>query len=93
MADTNEIKKEHLIIPCPISNEISKVITHINRAKLRGEPLEKDCYRANTIDEMINDNSYGTFCLGLYKEFADGIEIDDVRKECLECKAYVRNNE
>ncbi len=70
-----------------------KDLKHINRDKLRGKPLEKECYRANTINEIIDDNSYGTYCYGLLKEFADGIEIDDVREECLNCKAYVRNTD
>ena len=56
----------------------------INRAKLRGKPLERECYRANT---CVEDNEVR--CWGLYAEFSDD-EIGDVAEKCLNCKAYVR---
>lgn len=54
----------------------------ITRAKLRGKPLEKECYRANT--EVFENKVY---CLGLSANFAD-TEIGDIDPKCLQCKAF-----
>lgn len=59
----------------------------INRAKLRGKPLDSECKRANrtTHEYGLEDNR--VFCFGLYTELSDC----DIRVECLNCAAYVYN--
>lgn len=65
----------------------------LTRSQLRGEPLEEECYKAKTINELVtqNENICAVCCLGLYGEFSDGIEVDDIQPECLKCGAYVYN--
>lgn len=54
------------------------MIKALTKAQLRGKPLERECYRARTTTERIDKKTIGTYCFGLFKEFADGIEIDDI---------------
>ena len=54
----------------------------VTRANLRGKPLDKECYRANTYTQ-----NGVTMCLGLYSEFSD----DDISHKCLNCSAYDGN--
>lgn len=57
----------------------------MDRAKLRGKRLDRECYRANTENYKGN-----TYCLGLYAKFSDS-EIGDIDEKCLNCKAYTGN--
>lgn len=54
----------------------------VTRANLRGQPLERECYKANTYTQ-----NGVTMCLGLNAEFSDE-EIGDISEKCLKCKAY-----
>ena len=61
----------------------------INRAKLRGKPLDSDCKKA-----YITRHEYGLddprrFCFGL----CDPAKCYDTLPKCVECKAYVGNAE
>lgn len=58
------------------------MIKALTKAQLRGKPLERECYRARTTTERIDKKTIGTYCFGLFKEFADGIEIDDICEKC-----------
>ena len=51
----------------------------ITRANLRGKPLERECYKANTYTQ-----NGVTMCFGLYSEFSD----EDISHKCLNCNAY-----
>ena len=56
----------------------------ITRAELRGKPLNKDCYKANTTTNECGENDNRVFCFGLYKD-----KMEEIRDECMRCKANV----
>lgn len=56
----------------------------VSRAKLRGKPLNPDCYMANTTTNEFGKSDYRVFCFGLYQD-----KTDDLRDECMNCKANV----
>lgn len=56
----------------------------INRAKLRGKPLDNDCYKARTTIHEYGKYDNRCFCLGL----ADR-KTDEPIKKCIQCKAYI----
>jgi hypothetical protein len=56
----------------------------INRAILRGKPLDSDCYKAKTTIHEYGKNDNRCFCLGL----ADR-KTDEPIKKCVQCKAFV----
>lgn len=56
----------------------------ISRAILRGKPLNRDCYTANTTTNECGKDDNRVFCFGLYKD-----KMDELREECLNCKANV----
>lgn len=58
------------------------MINKLTRANLRGKPLERECYKANTYTQ-----NGVTMCLGLNAAFSDE-EIGDISEKCLQCKAY-----
>ena len=60
----------------------------INRAKLRGKPLDEDCKRANTSRHEYGEKDDRLFCFGLY-----GDMNNDIQPKCIRCKAYVGNAE
>ena len=60
----------------------------ISRAKLRGKPLNFDCRRARTTQCEYGKKDYRVFCYGLYQD-----RMEEIREECLNCKAYVMNAE
>lgn len=62
----------------------------VDRATLRGTPLDKECKRANTTTHEYGLEDNRVFCYGLYAPFSDS-EIGDIDKKCLNCKAYVLN--
>lgn len=59
----------------------------INRAKLRGKPLDKDCYRGKTFSQNYGEKDDIVFCYGLIDLETDGPCI-----KCKKCKAWVQNN-
>ena len=56
----------------------------VTRAELRGKPLNRDCYKANTTTNECGIDDNRVFCFGLYKD-----KMDELRDECLNCKANV----
>lgn len=61
----------------------------IDRATVRGKPLDEDCYRANRATNEYGENDDRVFCYGLYKEQS----VTDICDKCLKCKAFVNNAE
>ena len=61
----------------------------IDRAELRGKPLDVDCMLAcrTTNEYGIKDDR--VFCYGLYEDMSDW----KIQRKCRECKAYVDNAE
>lgn len=61
----------------------------IDRAKLRGKPLDEDCKRARqtTHEYGLRDNR--VYCYGLYDCSTDWIALE----KCRECMAFVDNAE
>lgn len=60
----------------------------INRAKLRGKPLDEDCKRAITTTHEYGADDNRVHCFGLYANWSN-CEIDE---KCLKCGAYVDNS-
>ena len=61
----------------------------INRAKLRGKPLDEDCKFAHRTTHEYGIKDDRVFCYGLYKDMSDWA----IREECRKCGAYVDNAE
>lgn len=59
----------------------------INRAKLRGKPLDSDCKKAHRTTHECGIKDDRVYCYGLYKDMSDW----KIRKKCRECGAYVDN--
>ena len=59
----------------------------INRAKLRGKPLDSDCKRANRTTHEYGMEDYRVYCYGLYEDMSDWM----IQKKCRECGAFVDN--
>lgn len=59
----------------------------INRAKLKGKPLDSDCKRANRITHEYGIEDDRVYCYGLYKDMSDWM----IQKKCRECGAFVDN--
>lgn len=57
----------------------------INRKKLRGKELDKDCKKAHTEHDLRHDKM---FCLGLVD-----LSNDELLEKCKICKAYIDNSE
>ena len=60
----------------------------ISRADLIGKPLNFECRRAKTTRGEYGKEDNRVFCYGLYKD-----KMEEIREECLNCKAYVNNAE
>lgn len=59
----------------------------INRAKLRGEPLDEDCKKlAFTTTGEYGQDDKRCFCYGLVD-----LMRDEPLKKCCECKAFIDN--
>ena len=58
----------------------------IGRDKVRGKPLNHDCYSARISRHEFGMDDPRVFCFGLYTEMGDDIQTD-----CVTCKAYVGN--
>lgn len=61
----------------------------INRAELRGHPLDKDCITAKTTTNEYGKNDNRIYCYGLYAEGSSYL----INPKCSKCKAYVMNAE
>ena len=59
----------------------------VNRAQLRGKPLDEDCKKANTTKYEYGPDDNRIFCYGLYP----GCNDFDVLDKCRECRAYAYN--
>ena len=62
-------------------------IKTIGRDKVRGKPLDHDCYKAHTSREYGPDDPR-VFCYGL-----EDMMTDELLKKCKLCKAHVSNAE
>lgn len=60
----------------------------INRAQLRGRPLEKDCNVAYTTTHEYGKDDNRVFCYGFIDK-----RNDEYLDKCKQCKAFVRNAE
>ena len=60
----------------------------INRAKLRGKPLDDDCKKANTTTQEYGLQDNRVFCFGLFDP-----KTDERLDKCVNCKAFVYNAE
>ena len=57
----------------------------LNRAKIKGEPLDDDCKIAHVCTEF-GDNTKYCFCYGIID-----LHYDDYIDKCEKCKACVKN--
>ena len=57
----------------------------INRAKIKGKPLDNDCKNARVCTEEDKDTKY-CFCYGIVD-----LHYDDYLDKCKNCKAFERN--
>ena len=60
----------------------------MNRAKLRGKKLDKDCYKATTTKHEHGEHDTRVFCYGL-----TDASTEELIDECRHCKANVINIE
>lgn len=60
----------------------------IDRAKLRGKPLDKECYRAIRTTHEYGFQDDRIFCYGLMDSMTE-----ELLDKCKECKAMVDNAE
>lgn len=60
----------------------------INRAKLRGAPLELFCKRAHTTTHEYGQDDDRVFCYGIVN-----CMNDELLSDCRNCKAHVDNAE
>ena len=58
----------------------------VNRARLRGKPLDKDCISANTTTGEFGDYDCRVYCYG----YTD-CETEETLTKCKECGAFVYN--
>lgn len=58
----------------------------VNRAKLRGRPLDSDCKRANRSIGEYGDDDRRVFCYGIID-----VMNDEYLAKCKECGAFVYN--
>ena len=59
----------------------------INRAKLRGKPLDSDCKMANRTTHEYGPEDDRVYCYGLDEDMSDWM----IQKKCRECGAFVDN--
>ena len=59
----------------------------INRAKLRGKPLDSDCNKAHRTTHECGMKDYRVYCYGLLEDMSDW----QIREKCRECGAYIDN--
>ena len=62
----------------------------INRAQLRGKPLDTICKSALTTRHEFGKDDNPVFCYGVY---VLGPEFGHLHGNCYDCKAYVDNAE
>lgn len=60
----------------------------INRAKLRGKPLDEDCKKAKTTSCEYGIYDSRIFCFGIVD-----MKTDEYLSKCRECGAFVDNAE
>ena len=59
----------------------------INRARLRGKPLDNDCKQAHRTTHEYGMKDDRVYCYGLYEDMSDW----KIREKCKECGAFVDN--
>ena len=59
----------------------------INRAKLRGKPLDTDCKKAHRTAHECGMKDDRVYCYGLLEDMSDW----QILKKCRECGAYIDN--
>lgn len=59
----------------------------IDRAKLRGKPLDEDCRRANRTTHEYGMHDNRVFCFGLCTDMTDW----EIQEKCKVCGAFVDN--
>lgn len=60
----------------------------VRRDKIRGKKLDHDCHNAKTSRYEYGPDDPRVYCYGLYDDMSD-----DIRTECVKCKAFVSNAE
>lgn len=58
----------------------------IGRDKVRGKPLDHDCYRARIVRNQYGLKDHRCFCYGLYDPM-----YEETLPKCLSCKAFCDN--
>lgn len=66
-------------------------MNRINRAKLRGIPLEPYCKEANTTTNEFGKEDKRVYCFGLYDNNFPNRLGDFICDECKNCKAFIDN--
>ena len=56
----------------------------INRAELRGKPLERNCYGVHTTKHEFGKNDNRIFCYGIVDSMTD-----ELLPQCKECRAMI----
>ena len=59
----------------------------INRAKLRGRPLDSDCKRANRTTHECGMKDDRVYCYGLLEDMSEW----QIKEKCRKCGAYIDN--
>lgn len=59
----------------------------INRAKLRGKPLDSDCKKAHRTTHEYGMKDNRVYCYGLL----EGMSTWQIKEKCKECGAYIDN--
>ena len=59
----------------------------INKAKLRGKPLDGDCKRASRTTHEYESEDDRVYCYGLYEDMSDWM----ILRKCRECSTFVDN--
>ena len=59
----------------------------INRAKLRGKPLDSDCKKAHRTTHECGMKDDRVYCYGLLKDMSEW----QIKEKCRKCGAYIDN--
>ena len=59
----------------------------INRAKLRGKPLDSDCKKARRTTHECGMKDNRIYCYGLLKDMSEW----QIKEKCRKCGAYIDN--
>ena len=62
-------------------------MNRVDRAKLRGQPLDEDCKKAHTTTREYGKEDKRVFCFG----YID-CRYDELLDKCKKCKAHINNS-